>query len=78
VSEELLEVITKLVLGVIEPEGAERVPGVPPRVFALKKMIELAVTAVVLTVIVPAVIAAVIPIASEAAVEACISSLFPV
>jgi|HubBroStandDraft_1064217.scaffolds.fasta_scaffold398377_2 hypothetical protein len=75
VSVELEDVITKLVPAVMLATGADKVPGVPPKVFAVSKMIELAVTAVVLIVIVPAVIAAEVPM--EAFDPVAIASLFP-
>jgi hypothetical protein len=78
VSSALLELITKLVPAVMLAVGADKTPCVPPGVFALRKMIEFAVTAVVDTVIVPDVIAAETPMASDAAVEAWIRSLLPV
>lgn len=71
----LLEVITKWTPALIEPSGADKVPGVPPRVFAVKKMMDDAVTAVVEMVIVPSVIAALVPI--EAFEPVAIASLFP-
>lgn len=72
------DVITKLTPAVMLATGADKVPGVPPRVLAVKRIMELAVTAVVDTVIDPAVMAAVVPMASEAAVVAWIKSLLPV
>ena len=72
------EVITKLVPATMLAVGAESVPGVPPRVLAERKILELAVTAVVLIVIVPPVMAADVPTESLAAVVAWITSLFPV
>ena len=52
-SEPLEQTISKLVPGTIEPVGAEIIPGVPPVVLYVRKIIELAVTAVVETVVVP-------------------------
>lgn len=62
VSVELDELISKDVPAIIDAVGADRVPAVPAIVFAERKIIELAVTAVVLIVIAPAVIAPEVPI----------------
>ena len=58
----LLELtIPKLVPATRDAAGAETAPAVPAIVLCETKIMELAVTAVVLTVIAPAVIAAVVP-----------------
>jgi len=75
VSKELEELITKLVPAVILPVGADNVPCVPPGVFAVRKILEAAVTAVVDTVTVPALMAADVPI--EALVPVAMETLFP-
>lgn len=49
-----LELITKDVPLTIEPVGADKNPCVPPGVLTVTKIMELEVTAVVLTVAVPA------------------------
>jgi hypothetical protein len=56
------ETISKEVPPTIEAVGAERVPGVPARVFDVRKIFDEAVTAVVDIVIAPAVIATDVPI----------------
>ena len=71
----LLEVMTKWAPALIDPTGADNEPAVPPSVFAVKKMMDDAVTAVVEMVIVPSVIAALVPI--EAFEPVAISILFP-
>jgi hypothetical protein len=75
VSDALDELITKLVLAIMDAVGAERTPCVPPGVLTVRKILEEAVTAVVATVMVPAVIAAEVPI--EAFDPVAILSLFP-
>lgn len=75
VSNPLELLITKLVAGVMDAVGAERVPAVPPGVFAETKILDDAVTAVVLTVIVPPDIAADVP--TDALEPVAITSLFP-
>jgi hypothetical protein len=71
----LEEAIAKDVPAMMEAVGADNVPGVPPRVFAERKILELAVTAVVLMTMAPAVIAAEVP--REAFEPVAIESLFP-
>jgi hypothetical protein len=73
VSVALDELMTKLTPAVIVP--TERVPTVPPTVELVRKINELAVTAVVATVIVPATIAADLP--TEAFAPVAICNLFP-
>lgn len=75
VSEDPEEITAKLTPGEIDPEGADRVPGVPPNVLAETRMTELAVTALVATAIAPDVIAAVVPI--EALDPVLMTSLLP-
>ena len=69
------ELITKLVPATINAVGADKTPGVPPTVFVVRNIFELAVTAVVLTVVVPATIAELVPI--DAFVPVAIDILFP-
>jgi hypothetical protein len=75
VSAALLLLITKLVAATIEAVGAERVPWVPPGVFTVRNIFELAVTAVVDIVTLPAVMATEVPI--EALAPVAILNLFP-
>jgi hypothetical protein len=75
VSEPLELLITKCTPAEIEAAGADNVPCVPPGVFTVKNIIELAVTAVVATVIVPPDIADEVPI--EAFDPVVIRILFP-
>ena len=75
VSELLEELMTKEVPAIMEPLGALRFPKVPPAVFLETRIIEEAVTAVVLIVIVPDERAALVP--TEALAPVAIESLFP-
>jgi hypothetical protein len=71
----LEELITKLVPATMDAVGADNIPGVPPGVFAVRNILEEAVTAVVLMVTDPAVMATDVP--TEALDPVAIESLLP-